>query len=367
MTTNSLRRACAGLFMVGFPGTSPDADVKALIDEGIFGTILFKRNVDGVAGTAALNRALKAHAGRPFVCAVDQEGGRVARLRGAPFTSLPPMRELGKNRDAALMERVGKLLAFECRAVGFDWVFAPVLDVDTNPKNPVIGDRALHSQPEEVARLGVALGQGIESLGVAACGKHFPGHGDTSQDSHHDLPRLPHDLERLKAVELMPFWAWAKARLSSVMTAHVIFEALDKTRPATMSPLALQTILRERLQFDGVVVSDDLEMKAIADHYSVEQAVVDGVLAGCDLFLVCHKAEVQRRAIGALEKAVSDGRITRERIDQSLGRLEALAKKFARGPEDLTGTLGSPEHERLSKGLSSDVFVGRDPTEALSA
>jgi beta-N-acetylhexosaminidase len=349
--------------MVGFPGTTPDVDVRGLIDDGIFGAILFKRNVDSPAQTAELIRALKSHAGRPFVLSVDQEGGRVARLRGAPFTTLPSMRDIGRSRDPTLAARVGQLLAYEVRAIGFDWDFAPVLDVDTNPKNPVIGDRALHQDPSEVARLGVALAQGMESGGVASCGKHFPGHGDTAQDSHLALPRLPHDLKRLREVELVPFAAFAKARLSSLMTAHVIFEALEPGKPATMSKSVLAGLLRQELGFEGVLVSDDLEMKAIADHYSVEQAVIDGVNAGVDLFLVCHNAKVQRNAIAALVKAVEDGRVAKDRIAEALGRLEALSRRFARGPEDLLSTLGSDEHRRLSAGLDAGTFVGRDPTE----
>lgn len=364
MNASPLYQQCAGLFMVGFPGTAPDAEVRGLIDDGIFGAILFKRNVATPAQTAELIRALKSHAGRPFVLAVDQEGGRVARLRGAPFTPLPAMRDIGRSRDATLAARVGQLLAYEVRAIGFDWDFAPVLDVDTNPKNPVIGDRALHNDPQEVARLGVALAQGMESGGVASCGKHFPGHGDTAQDSHLALPRLPHDLKRLRDVELVPFAAFAKARLSSLMTAHVIFEALEPAGvPATMSHRVLEGIMRRELGFQGVLVSDDLEMKAIADHYPVEQAVVDGVNAGVDLFLVCHDARVQRKAIAALAKAVEDGRVQKARIDEALGRLEALARRFARGPEDLLATLGSGEHRRLAAGLDAGTFVGRDPTE----
>jgi len=360
---NELYRRCAGLFLVGFPGATPDSEVLGLIADGVFGAILFKRNVGTPAQTAELIRALKSHAGRPFVLSVDQEGGRVARLRGAPFTPLPPMREIGRSRDATLAARVGQLLAYEVRAIGFDWDFAPVLDVDTNPKNPVIGDRALHSDPHEVARLGVALAQGMESGGVASCGKHFPGHGDTAQDSHLALPRLPHDLKRLREVELVPFAAFARARLSSIMTAHVIFEALEPGKPATMSHLVIDALLRKELGFQGVLVADDLEMKAIADHYSVEQAVIDGVNAGVDLFPICHSARVQRAAIAGLVKAVEDGRVARARIDEALGRLEALKRRFARGPEDLLSTLGSDEHRRLAAGLDAGTFVGRDPTE----
>ena len=359
----SLFRECASLFVVGFPGLSADVEVERLIDDGVGGVILFKRNVESPAQVASLLRALKTRAGRPLLASVDQEGGRVARLRGAPFTALPPMRQLGLTGDAALLERAGKLLALEVRALGFDVDFAPVLDVDTNPANPVIGDRSFHRDPTEVARLGVALARGMEAGGVASCAKHFPGHGDTAKDSHLDLPSLPHGLERLHQVELLPFAAYAKAGLASVMTAHVIFDALDPGVPATMSARVMNGLLRKELGFFGVVVSDDLEMKAISEHFSVERAVIDGVNAGVDCFLVCHHASVQRGAIEALVKAVESGEVKRERVQEARARLDVLMRRFVHGPEDLLGTLGTPAHEALRLGLSADSFSGRDPTE----
>ncbi|WNG30632.1 beta-N-acetylhexosaminidase [Cystobacter fuscus] len=364
--SNALYRDCARLFMVGFPGPRIDDDFARLMDDGLFGAILFKRNVGTAQETAALCREIKSRAGRPFILSVDQEGGRVARLRGEPFTTLPSMRELGQRQDLALIERVGRLLAHELRAVGFDWDFAPVLDVDTNPTNPVIGDRSFSRDPDEVARLGVALARGLEAGGVASCGKHFPGHGDTTTDSHLTLPRLPHDLERLRRVELVPFRAFAQAGLASLMTAHVLFDALDPKVPATMSPRALNGLLREELGFDGVLVSDDLEMKAIADHYSVEEAAVQGTLAGVDLFLVCHQADVQRRAIEALVRAVESGRVPRERIAEAHRRLARLESRFAHGPEDRLATLGDEQHRALAHGLASS-FSGKDPTEVMLA
>lgn len=351
--------------MVGFPGPRVDDAFAELMADGIFGAILFKRNIGTPGETAALCRDIKLRADGPFILAVDQEGGRVARLRGAPFTDLPPMREVGRRRDLALARRVGQLLAFELRAVGFDWDFAPVLDVDTNPANPVIGNRALQSGASEVAELGVALAQGLEEGGVASCGKHFPGHGDTAQDSHLVLPRLPHDLERLRRVELVPFVAYARARLASLMTAHVLFDAVDPSVPATMSAKVLGGILRGEVGFRGVLVSDDLEMKAIADNYSVPEAAVLGALAGIDLFLVCHHAALQRSAIEALVRAVESGRLPRARIAEANQRLDALAQRFAHPAEDRLSQLGTSEHRQLAVGLSSSQ-AGEDPTERLS-
>ena len=347
--------------MVGFVGRELDPGFEELLDEGIFGAIFFARNIGTAEEVADLGRRIKRRASAPIALALDQEGGRVARLRGPPFTALPPMREIGARADIDLAERCGRLLAFELRAVGFDWNFAPVLDVDSNPKNPVIGDRALHSEASQVARMGVALARGLESGGVASCGKHFPGHGDTASDSHLMLPRLPHDMQRLRSVELVPFRAYAEGGLAALMTAHVIFEAVDPGVPATMSRRVLEDVLRGELGFEGVIVSDDLEMKAIADNYPLEEAVVRGTIAGVDLFLVCEHPSLQHRAIAALVRAVESGVVPRRRIEESVRRLDALAAKFAHPPEDLLASLGGAEHRRMSEGFRGGA-VGPDPT-----
>lgn len=362
--SHSLEHLAHGLFMFGFDGLTPTDAALRFVDQGLFGAILFRRNVDTPAQVAALVRALKVRAARPLCLAVDQEGGRVARLRGAPFVAVPPMRTLGAGGDERLVERAGALLGFELRALGFDWDFAPVVDVDTNPKNPVIGDRAFSNDPRAVARLGVALARGLEREGVASCAKHFPGHGDTAQDSHLALPRLPHALDRLEAVELVPFAAYAQAKLAAVMTAHIVFDAVDPTVPATMSRAVLTGLLREKLGFEGVIVSDDLEMKAIASHYGIADAVLRGLEAGVDLFLVCHSPDVQRAAVAAVVEAVERGRVSKERLLASQARLAHLARRFVKGPEDLLARLGGPDHQALAAGLTGPVAAAADPTEA---
>ena len=255
-------------------------DLEAMQRVGIGGVILFARNVQSPQQVAAITRELQTAAlnsGHPgLFLAIDQEGGRVMRLRARHgFTELPPMRALGARGDEGLARQAGALLGRELRAVGIDLDYAPVVDVDTNPANPVIGDRSFSSDPGVVGRLGAALALGLQSAGVAACAKHFPGHGDTSQDSHTHLPRLPHALERLRRVELPPFAALARAGVASVMTAHVVFEALDAERPATLSAPVLR-LLRDEVGFDGCCVSDDLEMKAVAEHFPLER-----VAPGC--------------------------------------------------------------------------------------
>lgn len=350
------------MFMVGFPGPTPNAELRELLRKGAFGVILFKRNIVDLSQLSSLIAEIRSYTTRPVAIAVDQEGGRVARLRGAPFAPIPPMRQIGEQGTEALAEQVGRLLAYELSAVGFNWNFAPVLDVDTNPLNPVIGDRSFHRDPQRVAALGVVLARGMEAGGIASCAKHFPGHGDTSQDSHLTLPRLPHDMERLRNVELVPFRAYASAGLASVMTAHVLFEAVDADLPATMSPKVLREILREELGFKGVIVSDDLEMKAIADRFTMEEATTVGALAGVDLFLICEHAEMQQRAIEALIHAVEKGRVPRSTIEQAHSRLTALLGRFARRPPLGLAALNDSTHAKLALGLSSEG-LGVDPTE----
>lgn len=326
---SDLETQAARLFSVGFHGKTLSDDLSRLLVRGVGGVILFSRNVGQPAEVFETTSALKRQAGRPLLISLDQEGGKVARLRQG-FSEVPSMRALGEMGNATLTREVGALIGRELRAVGFDLNYAPVLDVDTNADNPVIGSRSFGRTPELVSRLGVALAAGLESAGVAACGKHFPGHGDTSRDSHLELPRLAHSLERLQQVELQPFAAAVKAGIPSLMTAHVVFEPLDPVYPATMSRAVLHGLLREQLRYDGLVVTDDLEMRAIADHYSVEETVVRGLNAGVDQFLCCHTAELAERAIEAVVHAVEAGTVSRETLATANRRIRTITDRYAR-------------------------------------
>jgi beta-N-acetylhexosaminidase len=362
---SALDHDVAGLFCIGFHGKTASPEVKELVRRGVHGVILFARNVEDAEQVAALVAELKRLAPGPLLVAADQEGGRVARLRAPQgFTELPPMRAIGEAGDAALAREVGGLLGRELRAVGIDQDYAPVVDVDTNPANPVIGDRSFSRDPEIVGRLGAALAVGLQAEGVAACAKHFPGHGDTSQDSHKDLPRLPHGLDRLRDVELPPFRALARANVASVMTAHVVFEALDARRPATLSPDVMR-LLRTEVGFEGCVVSDDLEMSAVAEHFPLEEAAPGAVLAGVDALLVCHRADVQHRAIDLVRRAVEDGRIPRERLAEARRRVGALLR-YAGPPPDPSqarARLRTSAHLALAARIPP-LATGRDPTAA---
>jgi beta-N-acetylhexosaminidase len=369
----SLARQVGQLLWVGFDGLEPPPALLARIAAGeLGGVILFRRNVESPAQVAALCARLHAAApaDAPLLLAVDQEGGRVQRLR-APATEWPPMLRLGERaaRSPAaaaaaerLAESVGRALGLEVAAAGFDVDFAPVLDVHTNPENPVIGDRAFATTPALVARLGGAFARGLAAAGVIACGKHFPGHGDTSNDSHLELPRVDHDLARLRAVELAPFRALPELPL--LMTAHVVFAAVDAEVPATLSRAVLHDMLRGELGYRGAIVSDDLEMKAIADHFGVEDAAVRAVAAGCDLLLVCHTEARQLGAHAALVCAAERDATLRARVADAAARVAALkaahaARRAARPSLDV---LGCAAHRALAAEMGA-VAALHDPTE----
>ena len=277
------------------------------------------RDVTDIEALVELCAAIHATSGSdlpPALIAIDQEGGRVQRVR-APATVWPPMLQLETVRtgdSAALAEAVGRAMGEELASLGINIDFAPVLDVHTNPGNPVIGDRAFATSPDAAADRALAFARGLAAAGVLGCGKHFPGHGDTSIDSHLALPRLEHDLDRLRAVELVPFSRAAATDIPMIMTAHVVFDVLDPSVPATLSERAITDLLKTELGYRGVVVSDDLDMKAISDNFGVGDAAVRAVMAGCDVLLLCRDPHNQREAQDALLRAGTDRPDVRRRI-----------------------------------------------------
>jgi beta-N-acetylhexosaminidase len=334
---------CGELVIGGFPGpTLPAGFARALREGRRGGAILFKPNVEGgPRQVAALTRSLHATSPElPPIVSVDQEGGRVARLR-APLLEVPPMRTVGSWGDLALAERIAHAVGVELAALGFTVDYAPVLDVDTRPENPVIGDRAFGADADTCARFGAAWTRGLQAAGLLACGKHFPGHGDTTKDSHVDLPVVDLPRERLERVELAPFRAASAAGLAMIMSAHVVYTALD-SRPATLSKVA-STELRAAIGFDGVLVSDDLEMRAIAARWSIEDAAVLAVAAGCDALLVCWSDALQEQAVDALEREAGRSPSFKARCEQSRARLAAARRRITARPLDddaLTRVLG---------------------------
>lgn len=296
------------LLAVGLPGPELDSASEArLRDLAPSCVILFRRNVIDPVQLRELTSALHALPSQPLL-AVDQEGGRVARLR-EPFTRVPAAATIGATNDPDLAYRVGLLLARELRSVGFDLDFAPVLDVVDNPQNTVIGDRAFGSTPERVVALALALHRGLRDGGILSCGKHFPGHGNTVEDSHFHLPVVQRSRQDWERIELPPFRAAVAAGVPMLLTAHVIHRALDPDRPATLSPRVVRGLLRDELGYRGVIATDDMDMKAIADHHPAGEAAILAVAAGCDMVMSCQNLDSAMIARDALADAIRTGRI----------------------------------------------------------
>ena len=320
----------ASLLVVGFDGLEATDALLALVEEErVAGVILFRRNIRDAEQVAGLVAALRRD--RPdLLVSIDEEGGRVRRL-SADFTTFPSMDLVGRTGSRELAAELGAAIARELRAIGVNWDFAPVLDVHTRAENPVIGPRSLSPDPGTVASLGCAFLHALQEGRVAACAKHFPGHGDTDLDSHHALPTVERSADGLRDRELVPFRAAVEAGVATVMTAHVVYPALDPDRPATLSPRILGDLLRGELGFEGVIVTDDLEMRAVADDLAPEELGLVSLEAGADLLLACEKPEVQRRILRGLEDGLGSGRLPAERLARSADRVRALARRFA-GP-----------------------------------
>jgi beta-N-acetylhexosaminidase len=353
-TTARLARAAGQVLTVGFDGPSlPEELARRIAHSEVGGVMLFRPNISAPPQVGALVRAIRA-AGpgeAPCLVAIDQEGGLVQRLR-TPLTDWPDMFSVAAAGDLERTYRVGQALGEELAALGIGWDFAPVLDVHTNAANPVIGTRAFGTTPEAVATHALAFWRGLRAAGLVGCGKHFPGHGDTRTDSHLDLPIVEHGLERLRAIELAPFAVAARAGIDAIMTAHVLYPALDPDRPATLSRRILTDLLRGELGFRGVIVSDDLGMKAVADRYSIEELAVLAVGAGADVLLIREPAEQQRRAFEALIHGAERDIELRGRIEESAARVAQLKSACRVGLPaaafELSASLGTPAHQALA-------------------
>ena len=308
--------------------------------------------IDAAAVRAMLD-ALQSLAKTPLLLATDQEGGRVARFGTAPFTPPPAAATFTTPEDAfASAYKTGT----ELRTVGINANFAPVADINSNPENPVIGDRSFGASAEEVVPMVEAQVRGYANAGVLACLKHFPGHGDTATDSHFALPTLPHTLEAMESRELVPFRAGIAAGAPAVMTAHILFPALDEELPATMSRAILTGLLREKLGFTGLIVTDCLEMKAVAERWGTAQAALAAVKAGADLVLVCHTLERQRETYETLLTAARSGELSSSRLDEAIGHVLAAKARLAPLPYD-PALLGGTHHETLATTLGAAAPV----------
>ena len=325
----TLREQIGQLFMMGFAGTTVSKDLASFLKTYTpGGVIVFRRNLESVQQMVDLTNGLQnLSPASPLLIAIDQEGGRVSRLP-AEFTIFPPCGQLGRCNSSELAYSAAATIAKELRAVGINMNMAPVLDVNSNPDNPVIGDRAFGATPEIVGEMSLATIGGLQDNRVVACGKHFPGHGDTATDSHKELPVVDAGIQRLRDTEFPPFQQAIRHGVASLMTAHVLYRALDSDAPATLSSAVIQRLLREEFRYDGVVFTDDLEMHAIIDHDGIGEAAVRSFIAGCDVLLICKDQDRVMTAMHAMERAVQDGRITQERLAQSLARVARLKARY---------------------------------------
>ncbi|HHY25703.1 MAG TPA: beta-N-acetylhexosaminidase, partial [Desulfitobacterium dehalogenans] len=295
------------------------------------GFILLKKNVNDTQQMLKLLNALKDTNGVnkiPLFLALDEEGGRVSRMP-SEFKKMPSSLRVGALNNGALGKRMGEILGREVKEFGMNVNFAPVLDIFSNPKNTVIGDRAFGNTPELVSKVGIKTMEGIQDQGIISVVKHFPGHGDTSVDSHVGLPRVDYDLERLRNFELVPFAEAIANDVDAIMLAHILLPKIDPDYPASFSKALISDILRKEMNYDGVVMTDDMTMGAIVENYTIGEASVKSILAGSDIVLVCHDFAKEEAVLKEILHAAETGRIPSDRIDESVYRILKLKEKYA--------------------------------------
>ncbi|MEU1367223.1 glycoside hydrolase family 3 protein [Streptomyces sp. NPDC005803] len=360
-TTDTVTRDALAVLQPGFTGTTAPDWLLRRVGEGLSSVGLFGRNIETPEQLAALTAQLRAERDDVLV-AIDEEGGDVTRLEVRQGSSFPGNLALGSVDDVALTRAVAQELGRRLADCGVNLNWAPSADVNSNPGNPVIGVRSFGADPHLVARHTAAYVEGLQAAGVAACTKHFPGHGDTAVDSHHALPRIDVDLETLHARELVPFRAAIAAGSRSVMSAHILLPALDPHRPATLSPQILTGLLREELGYDGLIVTDAVEMQAIASTYGIERGSVLAIAAGADALCVgggLDDDSTVLRLRDALVAAVRAGELPEERLADAAARVRALASwtRRARGtaPEP-----GAAVQEGTAFGTGDSTGIGSD-------
>ena len=345
----TLQEKIGQLLMAGFEGTQvSEREVFLIKDYHIGGFIFFGRNITNEEETRNLIhelKTIKSDSPVQLFIGVDEEGGPVSRLSGI-YRNLPPQSSLGESGDPEIAYEYGSIQGEKLRRLGFNVNFSPVLDVDSNPNNPVIGNRAISNDPSLVAQLGIQVWKGIGDQGVVPVGKHFPGHGDTDVDSHTLLPVIEKSREELDETELVPFQASVDQGIPALMVGHLLIPALDQ-EPASLSEGIMEDLLRDEMGFRGVLFSDDLTMGAITDRMSVSEAAVDFIGAGGDVALICHGETEVMEAFKAIEAAVRDGIISEEYIDQKLVRIIRLKEDFKLGDE--------PVNDNSQEGIDSRI------------
>ncbi len=359
----TLKHKIGQTILMGLKGPALEADEKKfIVEHNIGGVILFSRNLTTpqqlhalVADVQNLRHQLPEKT--PLFVGIDMEGGRVARLK-APFTQWPPLKRLGDLDSPSLGFKFAETMGQELKAIGINLNFAPCVDVLTNPKNTVIGDRSLSADAENVAKMSSSLVRGYIKSEIIPCAKHFPGHGNTMLDSHEDLPIEETTLERLREVEFVPFKRAFRARLDMVMTAHIKFPKIDPEWPATLSSIFITDILRKEMGYRNLIITDDLDMKALTKNYALELIPVRALKAGCQLLAYCNEPARPPMAIEAITKAIQAKEIDEAVISAACDAIQKLKKTKLANPDPLplqevTRIVGHPDHLALSKAILS--------------
>lgn len=331
LNSMTLKEKIGQLVLVGIEGTTMDDTSRRLLkDYHVGGIILFKDNIENAQQSVdLLNELKKANAANPVPLwlSIDEEGGRVTRFPDE-YVKLPSSGKIGRSDDLTLTKQVGGLIAQKVSGVGINMVFAPVLDIDSNPNNPVIGDRSFGTTAETVSTQGIASMKGIQENGVVPVVKHFPGHGDTSVDSHLGLPVVNHDLKRLHELELVPFQQAIDEGADVVMVAHLLMKSIDPDTPSSYSKPVINDLLREEMGFKGVVITDDMTMGAISGSADVGEASVKSVIAGSNMILIGHEYALEEAVIQALTEAAHSGVIPEEMLNDRVRATLELKHKY---------------------------------------
>lgn len=360
--------SASAVLLPGFDGTELPEWVAARLRGGLAGVCLFGNNIESRAQLRELTESIRG-ANPHALIAIDEEGGDVTRLyynQGSPY---PGNALLGRIDDLELTEHVARIVGWELRLAGVNLNFAPDVDINSNPDNPVIGTRSFGASPSSVARHSAAWVRGLQSTGVAASSKHFPGHGDTAEDSHLALPVVDLALTELMARELLPFRAAIEAGSRTIMTSHILLPQLDAERPATLSPRILRELLRDELGYDGVIVSDALDMAGASGTTGIPEAAVLAIAAGCDL--LCIGTSNTDEQLGdierALQAAVADARLDPGRLADAARRNQHLAAELAADAAalDIPDHVSSGDEPQFDLGLAMRAFDVRQPTPVL--
>lgn len=357
---NNPRQTAAKLMMVDIPGPTLGDKTRNHLGKYRFGGVcLFRRNIQNPAQVRRLTDNLRAVLGPDVLIAIDQEGGAVQRVLELALAPAPMA--LGAVGDAKIAEAVGAVVGRGLISLGINWNFAPSVDVNTDPRNPVIGDRSFGADPRKVARLALAWAKGLENAGVMASVKHFPGHGDTALDSHLDLPTVNKNVEELDSTELYPFRKAAETGVGSVMSAHIIFPAFDEKDPATLSRKILTGVLREGMKYEGIIVTDALDMQAITKKYSGGEAAARSISAGADMILSLGKPEVHIAQLEAIAGALEKGEIPARQAEASLERLSQAAERFPSKPRPYSKTGLAKDRALMDEAALKSITAHRNP------